>query len=115
MLRGLELTVNGQPCEVKLKYPRWTELHVGSEVLSLVGLGLRLDGEVLTLVVADDDNGRGAEGGERTFSVQFEHWNIALELALALKTLRGNADTGAGISMFVDPPADELQRPPPAE
>jgi len=121
LVKGVVLTVNGEPSELRLTQPGRTHLSIGSEnasVLPLVGLALRLEGPVLRLVVAALPQAGGVGGGEdRTFAIEFDsdEVDMALELALTLKTLRANADSGAGVLAWGERPADSLKRPPPAE
>eukprot|EP00747_Dinoflagellata_sp_TGD_P165866 gnl/TRDRNA2_/TRDRNA2_187820_c0_seq1.p1 gnl/TRDRNA2_/TRDRNA2_187820_c0~~gnl/TRDRNA2_/TRDRNA2_187820_c0_seq1.p1 ORF type:complete len:360 (-),score=76.99 gnl/TRDRNA2_/TRDRNA2_187820_c0_seq1:83-1162(-) len=110
LIRGVELVVNSDLKEVKLNHPRCDKLLIGEEAVSLVATALQLEGEVLTLAISDD-----AEGCKRAFKIELENLDMALEMTLALKILRANADTGAGIADWGERPADRLERPLPAE
>jgi len=83
-------------------------------ILPLVGLGLRLKNRRLHVV----HNGGGGDGGskhEQTLLIELESDIEALELALALRLLRAESDSGAGVLDWGERPADNLKRPPPAE
>lgn len=77
-----------------------------------MSVAFRLEGELLHLVVSDLD---GSAAGERAITIELDERGWVLELTLALKTLRAEADSGAGISAWGGRPADQLKRPPPAE
>jgi len=111
LVRGSKMVVNGEICQVALKYPGLKELIVGTCRLPLTGLGLRLNGNVLTVVASSD-----AQGGEgRTFDFEFDDGDTAVELALTLKVARGTADTGAGVFEWGERVPDMLKRPAPVE
>lgn len=141
-LSGVELVVNGELLDVRLKPPHWTKLQFrrkpeevtdepgaateglaerprpidkGCQDLPLVGLGFRIDHcrpTVLVLCAGPEANS-GEE--ERIFNISLSSDTEALELALALKVLRASADTGCGIADWGDRPLDDLKRPPPIE
>jgi len=118
LVHGVEMVVNGELTELKLQRPRWTMLQIGKEVFPLAGIALQLDAEVLKLVVANSELNQldGAQDKDaRVFCLTMESAYAAMELALALKTARASADTGAGIGAWGDRHPDSLKRPPPAE
>eukprot|EP00931_Biecheleriopsis_adriatica_P107176 TRINITY_DN81518_c0_g1_i1.p1 TRINITY_DN81518_c0_g1~~TRINITY_DN81518_c0_g1_i1.p1 ORF type:complete len:299 (+),score=78.68 TRINITY_DN81518_c0_g1_i1:43-897(+) len=108
-LRGLKLEVNGQVLLVKLVEAG--QLQVGEDVLELADIAVRLQGEVIWLMLAEAPS----ETGCRSFRLQMDDCDTAVELALTLKVLRAEADTGAGVGAFTDRPPDQVVPPPPAE
>jgi len=116
LIRGFDVTADGERVEMKLQNPRWSKLMVGDQVFPLVSMGLRLESEFLQLVSSGDDGvSLGELDGERVVTIELDKSEWCLELAVALKALRAEADTGAGIGAWGDRPADHLKRPPPAE
>lgn len=112
LIRGFDVTADGERCEMRLQGPSWKKLTVGKQVFPLVRLGLRLEEGLLRLVANDAESD---DVGERVVDIEPDVADWALELALALKALRAEADTGAGIGDWEERPADNLKRPPPAE
>lgn len=108
LIRGFDVRADGNTVSIQLQGPSWRRLAVGSESLSLVSIAFRLEGNELRLVTEE-------AAGERVITLELEDDSWALELALALKTLRAEADTGGGVCAWGERPADELKRPPPVE
>jgi hypothetical protein len=108
LIRGFHVRADGDYVEMKLQGPKWQNLLIGSESLPLVSTAFRLEGEVLRLVTEEVT-------GDKIITLELEESSWALELALALKTLRAEADTGGGVCAWEVRPADDLKRPPPAE
>jgi len=114
ILYGVSVKVAGESRELRLESePAWDTLVLGEEQLPLMGLAFRLDGSTLTLACEEEES--TAEQCERTFELRMASENAALALTLALKLLRGKADTGAGVAAWGSRPLDRLERPPPAE
>jgi len=112
MLYGVSVRLAGKSQKVRLEnQPLWDTLVLGEEQLPLMGVAFRLDGRILTLACEDS----AAEQCERTFQLHMASDDDALGLTLALKLLRGKADTGAGVAAWGSRPLDRLERPPPAE
>lgn len=114
-LTGIEVLEGKEkePHILTLKGPEWKSLVLDDEEeLPLVALALRLDNSRLLLVFGEDD---GECTVERVLTVQLSDYFEAVELAIALKALRGNADGGGGVFDWHSRPVDRLEKPPPAE
>ncbi|CAE7336887.1 unnamed protein product, partial [Symbiodinium sp. CCMP2456] len=103
---GMGLVVDGRVMLVRLE---GRQIHFDSEAFSLQEMALQLDGRVLSLLV--ESHTRGC----RSFHIELDDAGDAVELALTLKVLRAEADTGAGVGWLIDRPLDQLWRPTPAE
>jgi len=103
---GMGLVVNGRVILVRLE---GRQILFASEAFPLQEMALQLDGRVLSLLV--ESHARGC----RSFHIELDDAGDAVELALTLKVLRAEADTGAGVGWLIDRPPDQLWRPTPAE
>lgn len=112
LIKGLEVTVDDERIELRLQGSRWHTLGIGKEIFPLMSLAFRLEHGLLSLAVSTNEDD---VEGERVIALELDDNKWSLELAVALKTLRGEADSGAGISAWGGRPADRLKRPPPAE
>lgn len=112
LIKGLAVTVDDERIELRLQGSRWHKLGIGKEIFPLMSLAFRLEHGLLSLAISTNEDD---VEGERVIALELDDNKWSLELAVALKTLRGEADSGAGISAWGGRPADRLKRPPPAE
>ncbi|CAE7572403.1 unnamed protein product, partial [Symbiodinium natans] len=92
---GMRLVVNGQVMLVRLE---GRQLYVDSEAVPLQEIALQLDGRVLIILLTDACHAQGF----RSFQIDLDDAEAAVELALTLKVLRAESDTGAGVGWLID-------------
>merc|ERR1711879_662740 len=105
--------VNGEALEVRVTGARFENLLVHDEEFPLMGLALKLDGKMLVVTAGGVVSSTNAT--EKCFHIEFDDADAALEMALALKALRGHADTGAGVFAWGERAPDYLSPPDPVE